>query len=151
MGVKTVRRMAADILKVGESRVWIDPERLDEVEDAITRGDVRKLIGLGIVRKLPGKGNSRGRWLERVKKRRKGRRRGHGSRKGGKDARMPRKRLWIIRVRAQRRYIRLLREKGYLDRKEYRYLYRRIKGGSFHSLRALRSFIRMMKEGVRSA
>ncbi|MCS7138595.1 MAG: 50S ribosomal protein L19e, partial [Crenarchaeota archaeon] len=40
MSVKTVRRLAAEILKVGESRIWIDPERLEDVENAVTRADV---------------------------------------------------------------------------------------------------------------
>ena len=38
------RRLAARILKIGQNRVWINPERMDDVEGAITREEVRKLI-----------------------------------------------------------------------------------------------------------
>ena len=33
------RRLAAQILKVGQNRVWINPEKIDDVEGAITRED----------------------------------------------------------------------------------------------------------------
>ena len=36
--LRNQRRMAAEILKCGENRVWMNPDRLDEVEDCITRG-----------------------------------------------------------------------------------------------------------------
>ncbi|MCK4435394.1 50S ribosomal protein L19e, partial [Candidatus Bathyarchaeota archaeon] len=29
MDLKSQRRLAAEILKIGENRVWIDPERID--------------------------------------------------------------------------------------------------------------------------
>ena len=35
--LRNQRRMAAEILKCGENRVWMNPDRLDEVEDCITR------------------------------------------------------------------------------------------------------------------
>ena len=37
MSLVSQRRMASEILKVGENRVWIDPERADDVELAISR------------------------------------------------------------------------------------------------------------------
>ena len=91
------RRLAADILKVGVERVWIDPEAAEEVSSAITREDIRKLIEEGIIKRKQKKGVSRGRARERARKRKLGRRRGHGSRKGTKYARLPRKRQWIMR------------------------------------------------------
>ena len=36
-GLTSQRRLAAQILKIGQNRVWIDPERIDDVEVAITR------------------------------------------------------------------------------------------------------------------
>ncbi|MGD2065814.1 MAG: 50S ribosomal protein L19e, partial [Candidatus Bathyarchaeota archaeon] len=44
MSLKSQRRLAAEIMKVGENRVWIDPERIDYVEAAITREEIKKLI-----------------------------------------------------------------------------------------------------------
>ena len=59
--LKSQRRLAAQILKVGQNRVWIDPERIDDAEAAITREEIRKLIHEGIVKQLPEKGISRAR------------------------------------------------------------------------------------------
>ena len=36
MNLTTQKRLAADILKVGVNRVWIDPENIEEVSRAIT-------------------------------------------------------------------------------------------------------------------
>lgn len=72
MSLKSQRRLAADILKVGEGRVWIDPERIDYVETAITREEIRKLIHEKVVKSLPEKGVSRARAKVLAKKRKKG-------------------------------------------------------------------------------
>jgi len=37
MDLRNQRRLAAEILKCGENRVWIDPEEVEEVEKAVTR------------------------------------------------------------------------------------------------------------------
>ena len=136
--IRTVRRIAASILKVGESRVWIDPERLDRVETAVTRDDVRRLIKDGVIRKLPPSTPSRGRWRIRRLKRKKGRRRGPGRRKG---PRISEKELWIMRVRAQRKYLKMLREKGLIDARTYRMLRGWVKGGMFRSVAHIRMYL----------
>ena len=43
------RRMAAEVLKCGQNRVWMDPERLDDVEECITRADIRTAVASGII------------------------------------------------------------------------------------------------------
>ncbi|HQN90669.1 MAG TPA: 50S ribosomal protein L19e, partial [Methanoculleus sp.] len=50
------RRMAAAILKCGVNRVWFDPERQADIEAAISRNDLRELIGEGAIRANPVKG-----------------------------------------------------------------------------------------------
>jgi len=138
--VRMVRRLAADILGVGESRVWIDPEKLDRVETAVTREDVRRLIHDGVIRKLPPSTPSRGRWRIRRLQRKKGRRRrGPGRRRGPW---ISEKELWIMRIRAQRRYLRMLRDKGIIDARTYRRLYMLAKGGMFRSVAHIRMYLR---------
>jgi LSU ribosomal protein L19E len=44
MNLTTQKRLAAEILKVGTNRVWIDPERVEEVSTAITRESIKQLI-----------------------------------------------------------------------------------------------------------
>ena len=53
--------MAAEILKCGENRVWMNPDRLDEVEDCITRADIRTAIDSGLIKAKAKNGTSRAR------------------------------------------------------------------------------------------
>jgi len=138
MDVSLARRLAADILSVGESRIWIDPDRLDDVAMAISREDVKRLIHDGVIAKRPASTPSRGRARIRHLKKKRGRRRGHGSRKG---KRFDEKDIWVAHVRAQRRFIRYLRDKGLIDRRTYRRLYRLVKGGMFRSVSHLKLYI----------
>jgi len=133
MKLNKKRRLAAEILKAGVNRVWIDPEREVDVSAAITRDDVRGLINSGAIKARQKKGTSRGRARERIARRRAGKRRGHGSRKGSKYARFPRKDRWIQTIRPIRRKLVEFRKQGVISTSEYRKLYRMAKGGAFKS------------------
>jgi large subunit ribosomal protein L19e len=104
MNLRAQRRIAAEILKVGKNCVRIDPEREDDVSMAITRSDIRTIIHeKGITARYErGVSRSRARVLHEKKKR--GKRKGPGSRKGKKTTYVPRKQAWIQRIRPQRRY-----------------------------------------------
>ena len=141
MNLKLQRRLAAHILKCGENRIWMDPDELETIAEAVTKEDVRGLIADGLIKRKPVKGTSRARARIRALQRAKGRRRGHGRRKGRKTARMPRKRKWIIRIRALRRRLKELKESGKLETRTYRLLYRKAKGGEFRSISHLESYI----------
>ncbi|MEM3727115.1 MAG: 50S ribosomal protein L19e, partial [Candidatus Bathyarchaeia archaeon] len=56
MNLKTQKRLAASILKAGETRIKIDPEQIDKVESAITREEIKKLIHEGVIKKIKAKG-----------------------------------------------------------------------------------------------
>jgi len=141
LNLKSQRRMAAEILKVGESRVWIDPERIEDVELAISREEIRRLIHEKAIRKIPERGVSRGRTRVIREKKKKGRRRGHGSRQGPKGARYPRKKAWIIRIRAQRKRLRELRDRHIITESVYRRLYIMAGSGVFRSVSSLERYI----------
>ncbi len=142
--LRLVRRLAAAELKVGESRVWIDtsPEYAERLSMAISREDVRKLIKDGIIVKRPPSTPSRGRARLRHLRKKKGRGRGPGKRKG---PRFDEKRMWINKIRAQRRFLKALRERGIIDRRTYRRLYRLAKGGFFRDLQHLKLYMREHK------
>jgi len=140
--VSVARRLAAEVLGVGESRIWIDPEKLDDVSTAISRSDVRRLIKSGVIKVLPPSTPSRGRIRIKREKRKKGRGRGPGSKKG---PRTDEKRIWIAKVRVQRRYLKYLKEKGQIDPKTFRQLYRLVKGGMFRSLAHLKLYMTQHK------
>jgi len=138
--LKVQRRLAAEVLGVGESRIWIDPAEAERVANAITREDVRKLIKDGVIRVIPEKGASRGRYrIYRLKQRRKGLRKGPGSRKGPQ---ISRKELWMIRIRAIRRFLKFLRRKRIITPRVYRKLYMMAKGGAFKSVRDVKTYIK---------
>ena len=140
MSIKTVRRMAASILKAGESRVWLDPLRLEDLKKAITKDDVRHLIRKGYVDVHKKKGVPRTRGRIRARKKKEGRARGKARKHGTYSARLDTKTRWIARIRAQRKLLNELRSKDKLE-SGFREVYLRIKGGSFPDKSHLRSFL----------
>jgi len=131
MNLRNQRRMAGLILKCGANRVWISPDKLEEVQEKITRGDIREAIAKNWIQKKPVVGQSRARVRHHRRQRAKGRQRGVGSRKGATNARDPRKRRWIRVIRPIRVYLRELRAEGKIDVRTYRKYYRQAKGGMF--------------------
>jgi len=135
------KRLAADVLDVGENRVWFDPAAQEDIAEAITREDVRALVREGTIRAAGARGNSRGRARERDAKRAYGHRKGPGTRKGTAGARQDSKARWRDGIRAQRRRLRELRDAGELSRSDYRELYDKAGGGEFRSVRYLENYI----------
>jgi large subunit ribosomal protein L19e len=123
--VSLQKRLAAKILKVGVSRIWLDPTKRKEIEGAITRVDIKKLIKKNYIKVLPEK-LSKPESLSRMK-------RGSGSRKGGRHAIVPAKRKWINTVRPLRTLLRELKANQQIDSSTYKRIYKLIKGGAFRS------------------
>ena len=136
------KRLAADVLDVGERRVWLDPDEADEIAEAITREDIRELVDQGIIKAKGTQNNSRGRARERDQKRSYGHKKGQGKRKGKAGARQNKKDSWVSRIRAQRKRLKELRDNGTLDRTQYRELYNKASGGEFDSVDRLEAYAR---------
>ncbi len=137
--LRNQRRMAASILKCGRNRVWMDSDRTDEIAKAVTRADVKILINGRAIKSKQIQGISRGRKKFNQKQKDKGRRKGHGSRKGAKYARLPRKERWMRTIRPIRTYLRQLRDDKSIEKSVYRKYYRKAKGGEFRSKHHLRT------------
>ena len=135
--LRNQKRVAAQRLKCGGTRVWIDPLHSDDVAEAVTREDVRALIERGYVKKIQAIGVSKGRAQKIRLQKASGRRRGPGSRKGAKGARTPKKRKWISTIRPQRTLLRELRETEKITPAQYRHYYLQTKGGRFRSKASL--------------
>lgn len=148
-GLATQRRMAASLFGVGRNKVWMDPEKGEEIAEAITREDVRGLIADGAIRRIFERGPSRGRWRATKALRDYGHRKGPGSRKGARGARTGHKAPWMKRIRLQRGRLQALRDAGSLKRRAYRDLYRRAAGGQFRNLAHLNQTL--AATGVRGA
>jgi len=141
MNISAQKRLAAEILKCGQNRVYIEPEFIDDVLMAITREDIRNLIKNKVISKRKKIGISRVRANVQLKKKQKGRGRGIGSRKGKKTARSPPKRNWINRIRPLRRELKKLRDTKQIDVSVYRQLYLKAKGDAFNSVATLHRYI----------
>jgi len=146
--LKSQRRLASEILKTGKNRIWIDPERIEDVEMAITRDDIKRLIHEGAIRAKPKKGVSRSRVRSLRRKKRSGRR-GPGSRKGKKTANVTKKDRWMKKVRPLRRKLKELRRRRMITREVYRKLYGMVKGGAFEDIPHLEQYIEANKLGRR--
>ncbi len=141
MKLSTQKRLAADVMKVGMSRVWIDPQFEDEVSLAITREDIRRLVDEGAIQKRQIIGVSRGRARYTLKQKRKGQRKGPGRQKGKHTAKLSKKARWIMKIRPMRRELTKLRNEDRITRRVYRDLYLKAKGNAFRSTAHLRTYI----------
>jgi len=150
MSLKAQRRMAAEILKCGENRVYFDPYLIEEIKMAITRDDIRSLIKDGIIKKNYKKGISNYRKNLRHQRKKRGLARGLGKRKGKRTARTPKKEAWMKRIRAQRRELKKLRNRKQINIANYRKLYKNAKGGMFNSVAQMNRYIKekgLLKRG----
>jgi len=141
MKLKLQKRLAADILKCSEKRIWFDPTRLEDIKEAITKIDVRSLINDRAIKKKPVKGVSRVRARKIALQKRKGKRKGAGSKKGKKTARLSKKAAWIRKIRIQREFLKELRDKGLVSKSDYHSLYQKSKGGFFRSKRHIKLYL----------
>ena len=132
------RRMAAEVLKCGQNRVWMNPDRLDEVEDCITRADIRTAIASGLIKAKPKNGTSKARIRYVAGQKASGKRKGPGSRKGTANARVRDKERWMATIRPIRDELKTLRADGKITPAVYRMYYRKAKGGIFKSRRQLK-------------
>jgi large subunit ribosomal protein L19e len=140
--LKSQRRLAAQVLKIGQNRVWINPEKTDDVETAMTRDEVRRLIHEGTIKASPEKGISRGRARILHEKKKKGRRSGPGSRTGSSHARVSKKQAWMSRIRPLRRKLRTLKTKKIIAENAYQKLYRMAGSGKFESVADLERYLK---------
>ena len=131
--LKSQKEMASRILKCGKSRVWFEPSRIADIEEAITAEDVRRLVSDDVIRLLPKKGLSSFRNKKKAEQKSRGRRKNKGSRKGSLGTRAPKKRLWIKRIRVLRKMLKDLRAEGRIEKNNYRKLYMTAKSGFFRS------------------
>ncbi len=119
----------------------IDPDRLEDVDIAITRDEIRRLANEGAIQLVQKKGVSRGRNRAVQMQKKKGRRKGAGTRRGSSGARSPKKTLWMRKIRALRRRLSELRARKELPPHAYRRLYLMAKGGAFRNISHMEQYL----------
>ena len=142
MKLRNQKRIAAQLLKVGKKHVQFDQDNLSEIKEAITKADLRSLIGQGVIKLKQYQSQSHSRVKERAEQKRKGRRKGQGSREGKATARLPSKREWINKVRLQRDLLVFLKEKGMITNKVYREMRAKVKGGFFRTRKHITLYLK---------
>jgi len=141
MKLTSQKRLAGQILKRSPKKIQLDQSRLADIKESISKADIRALI---ISKAIKGKivaRASRGRTRKIKKQKTKGRRSGTGVRKGTKNARLPHKKVWMIKIRKQRSFLKELREKEIILPVSFRDLYNKAKGGFFRSKDHLKLYI----------
>lgn len=140
MNINKVKKVAGELLKVGSTKIWIDPEQIKEVGEAMTKDDLRELIAKGSLGKRNDHSHSRGRARVLLIKKRKGRKGGHGKRRGTQQTRVNRKETWMKRVRAQRMMLSEMKKQGKV--KNYAEIYQKVKGNMYKGKKQLEEAIK---------
>ncbi|MEE8186496.1 MAG: 50S ribosomal protein L19e [Nitrososphaerales archaeon] len=135
------RRMASQVLGVGINRIRFDETAGDSLEDAITRGNIRALIKDGVIWTIQKKGISRGR-IRAAKKHPTKRGKTAGRREGAKYSRTTKKERWMLKVRALRNRLKILKDRGEITNELYWRTYRTIGGGQVRSIRHMNDMIK---------
>ena len=139
--MNTQKKLAGKILKCSPKRIKLDPARKDEIKEAITKHDVKLLLGKKAIVAKQKKGVSRARANKILTQKKKGLRKSHGSRKGTANARANTKTTWIIKIRKQRELIKRLYSTGKIDTATYRNMYKKCKGNFFRSVRHIKLYL----------
>jgi large subunit ribosomal protein L19e len=144
VNIRKKRELIARILSVGVNRVRFEPDKLDDVADSITRENMRTLIKNGTIWTIKPRGTSRARAeAKRAIRRKHGV--GTGSKKGKKSARTGKKQVYVIRVRAMRHHLKVLKDRNDITRGTYWGIYKKVNGGQVRSLAHLRELVKQSK------
>ena len=132
--------MASRVFSVGMKRIKIDPDSVEKLNDAITRGSIRSLKKDGVIKIKSKRGiSSVRRRIHRQKSTKRGRK--PGSKEGAKYSRLTKKRRWIIKVRSQRKRLQVLKDRKEIPNTLFWKLYVMSSSGQIRSVRHLQELV----------
>jgi large subunit ribosomal protein L19e len=137
VNLKAKKRLASRVAGVGVHRIKFDSDHLDDVADAITRENIRSLITANTIRIDSFTGTSRGRAQDKKDQKNK---RGtkQGSKQGRKGARVGKKEVYVAKVRALRRLLKIAKDRKDLTNPEFWALYKKVGGNTVRNKAHLR-------------
>lgn len=140
VNLKTKKKFVSRVTGVGVGRIKFDSEHLDDIEDAITRENIRSLITANTIQIDPVVGTSRGRAQSKKMQRTK---RGTkpGSKHGRKGARAGKKEVYVSKVRSLRRLLKIAKDRKEITNPEFWSIYKKISGNTIRNKAHLRSVI----------
>ena len=144
VNLKAKKRLAARVTGVGVHRIRFDTDHLDDIADAITRENIRSLITANTIKIKSFTGTSRGRAQEKKDQRNK---RGttQGSKQGTKGARVGKKEVYVAKVRALRRLLKIAKDRKDLTNPEFWTLYKKVGGNTVRN----KAHLRLLMEEIR--
>ena len=137
VNLRAKKRLASRVTGVGVHRIKFDSDHLDDIADAITRENIRSLITANTIQIKPFTGTSRGRAQEKKDQKNK---RGakQGAKQGRKGARVGKKEIYVAKVRALRRLLKIAKDRKDLTNPEFWSLYKKVGGNTVRNKAHLR-------------
>ncbi|PIU75988.1 50S ribosomal protein L19e [Candidatus Pacearchaeota archaeon CG06_land_8_20_14_3_00_35_12] len=139
MRLETQKRISADILGIGKKRIWFDPLRISDIQEAITRQDLKDLIKEGAIKKMPVQGVKRRSGKTREGRYAKGRRRGMGKIRKRIQVR---KKEYVWKIRKMRKYLKMLRREGKINKTEHTKMRRLAKSGIYSNIHKIKEVMK---------
>ncbi|HJJ22434.1 MAG TPA: 50S ribosomal protein L19e [Nitrosopumilus sp.] len=144
VNLKAKKRLASRVTGVGIHRIKFDTDHLDDIADAITRENIRSLITANTIRIKSITGTSRGRaQTKRDQKHKRGTT--QGSKQGKKGARIGKKQVYVAKVRALRRLLKIAKDRKDLTNPEFWVLYKKVGGNTVRNKAHLRTLMEEIK------
>lgn len=143
MNLGKQKNLASRALGISKKRIKfnVTTENRKDLKELISREGVKDLVSEKVISVSAKKGNSRTRANHILEQKKKGRRSGHGNRKGTANARFNTKTKWVIKIRALRTLLRNYKQAQRLDSKTFRELYQKAGGNFFRNKRHMNLFI----------
>jgi len=144
VNLRAKKRLVSRVTGVGIHRIRFDTDHLIDIADAITRENIRSLITANTIKIKPFTGTSKGRAHTKKAQRNK---RGttQGSKKGRKGARVGKKTVYVAKVRALRRLLKIAKDRKDLTNPEFWTLYKKVGGNTVRNKAHLRTLMEEIK------
>ena len=145
VNLKAKKRLASRVIGVGVNRIRFSEDHLEDVANAITRDEIRSLITANTITVRSFTGTSRGRARTKRAQRHK---RGttQGSKQGRKGARVGKKEVYVAKVRALRRLLKIAKIRKDITNPEFWTLYKKVGGNTVRNKAHLRALVEETKE-----